>query len=75
MLHALVGQYYYVPFITENTDVHCGPYNKTLYSGGNQPWRNAIYDLDNRKKEPKKKFNLIKFFRRFLKFIKKKFKS
>jgi len=75
MLHALVGQYYYVPFITENTDVHCGPYNKTLYSGGNQPWRNAIYDLDNRKKEPKKKFNLIKFLRRFLKFIKKKFKS
>lgn len=39
MLHALCGQYFYLPFFTENTELHVGrrPRN-SLYSGGWQPW-------------------------------------
>jgi hypothetical protein len=42
LLHALCGQYFYVPFIVENTEIHIGkrPIN-SIYSGGFTSWQNA----------------------------------
>jgi len=42
LLHALCGQYFYIPFIVENTEIHIGkrPIN-SLYSGGYTSWQNA----------------------------------
>ena len=40
MLHAVCGQYFYVPFVTENTEIHIGkrPQN-SIYSGGYTSWQ------------------------------------
>ena len=42
LLHALFGQYFYIPFIVENTELHIGkrPIN-SIYSGGYTSWQNA----------------------------------
>jgi hypothetical protein len=42
LLHALCGQYFYVPFIVENTEIHIGkrPIN-SIYSGGFTSWQNG----------------------------------
>ena len=41
MLHALCGQYFYFPFLTENTELHIGLRPKdSLYSGGHTIWQN-----------------------------------
>lgn len=41
LLHALCGQYFYFPFITENTELHIGPRPKdSIYSGGYTVWQN-----------------------------------
>lgn len=40
MFHALMGQYFYVPFFTENIELHIGPRNKkSIYSGGYTAWQ------------------------------------
>lgn len=40
MLHALCGQYFYIPFITENVELHIGERNKLdKYSGGYTSWQ------------------------------------
>ena len=40
MLHALCGQYFYIPFITENVELHIGERNKLdKYSGGYTAWQ------------------------------------
>ena len=40
LLHALCGQYFYFPFITECTELHVGPRNKnSIYSGGETAWQ------------------------------------
>jgi len=40
MLHALFGQYFYLPFITENVELHIGERNKLdIYSGGYTAWQ------------------------------------
>lgn len=40
LFHAIWGQYFYFPFIVENTELHIGPRPKTsLYSGGNTSWQ------------------------------------
>jgi len=40
MLHALCGQYFYLPFITENVELHIGERNKLdKYSGGYTAWQ------------------------------------
>ena len=40
MFHALVGQYFYIPFFTENIELHVGPRNKnSIYSGGYTAWQ------------------------------------
>jgi hypothetical protein len=42
LLHAACGQYFYIPFLTENTEIHIGkrPQN-SLYSGGYTSWQDA----------------------------------
>ena len=40
LLHALCGQYFYVPFLVENTELHVGPRPKnSIYSGGQTAWQ------------------------------------
>jgi len=40
LIHALLGQYFYIPFLVENTEVHTGfrPTN-SIYSRGETPWQ------------------------------------
>ena len=41
MYHAVCGQYYYIPMITENTEMHVGKRDTTsIYSGGYTAWQN-----------------------------------
>merc|ERR1712127_401568 len=41
MLHALCGQYFYFPLLTENTELHVGFRPKdSIYSGGHTIWQN-----------------------------------
>ena len=42
MLHAICGQYFYLPFFTENTEIHIGkrPQN-SIYSGGYTAWQDG----------------------------------
>jgi hypothetical protein len=40
LFHAIWGQYFYIPFFVENTELHVGPRPKnSLYSGGNTVWQ------------------------------------
>jgi hypothetical protein len=41
LFHAIWGQYFYLPFFVENTELHIGPRPKnSIYSGGNTAWQN-----------------------------------
>jgi hypothetical protein len=40
LFHAIWGQYFYFPFIVENTELHIGPRPKnSIYSGGKTAWQ------------------------------------
>ena len=40
LFHAIWGQYFYFPFLVENTELHIGPRPRTsIYSGGNTAWQ------------------------------------
>ena len=40
LFHAIWGQYFYVPFFVENTELHIGPRPKSsVYSGGQTSWQ------------------------------------
>ena len=40
LFHAIWGQYFYVPFFVENTELHIGPRPKnSIYSGGHTAWQ------------------------------------
>lgn len=40
LFHAICGQYFYVPFFVENTELHIGPRPKnSIYSGGQTAWQ------------------------------------
>jgi hypothetical protein len=42
LFHALCGQYFYIPLLTENTELHIGPRSKdSIYSGGYTAWQDA----------------------------------
>lgn len=44
LFHALLGQYFYIPFITENVEIHIGKRPKnSIYSGGYTAWQD--YDI------------------------------
>jgi hypothetical protein len=52
LFHAVWGQYFYLPFFTENVELHIGPRpQNSIYSGGNTSWQ------DPREKE--KNFNRL----------------
>jgi hypothetical protein len=41
LFHAIWGQYFYVPFFVENTELHTGPRSTdSIYSGGQTSWQN-----------------------------------
>ena len=48
LFHAIWGQYFYVPFFVENTELHIGPRPKnSIYSGGQTSWQDPDeYDLN-----------------------------
>jgi hypothetical protein len=56
LIHALFSQYFYVPFLTENTELHVGPRPKdSIYSGGYTDWQEynsrwKPYGLEGRSK-------------------------
>ncbi len=40
LFHAILGQYFYVPFLIENTELHVGPRpTNSIYSGGYTSWQ------------------------------------
>jgi hypothetical protein len=40
LFHAIWGQYFYLPFFVENTELHIGPRPQTsIYSGGQTAWQ------------------------------------
>ena len=40
LFHAIWGQYFYIPFLVENTELHIGPRPKnSVYSGGQTAWQ------------------------------------
>ena len=42
LLHATCGQYFYIPFLTENTEIHIGKRPKnSIYSGGYTSWQDG----------------------------------
>lgn len=42
LLHAICGQYFYIPFFVENTELHIGPRPKnSIYSGGYTSWQDS----------------------------------
>lgn len=42
LFHAIWGQYFYVPFLVENTELHIGPRPKnSIYSGGQTAWQDS----------------------------------
>ena len=47
LFHAIWGQYFYMPFFVENTELHIGPRPKnSIYSGGKTSWQ----DLEEKEK-------------------------
>jgi Uncharacterised protein family len=42
LFHAIWGQYFYIPFFVENTELHIGPRPKnSIYSGGYTSWQDS----------------------------------
>ena len=49
LFHAIWGQYFYFPFLVENTELHIGPRPKnSIYSGGNTAWQDEKEKTVNR---------------------------
>ena len=49
LLHASLGQYFYIPFFVENTELHIGPRpTNSIYSGGYTAWQDSKEQNSNR---------------------------
>ena len=49
LLHASLGQYFYIPFFVENTELHIGPRpTNSIYSGGYTAWQDSKEKNSNR---------------------------
>jgi hypothetical protein len=87
LFHAIWGQYFYLPFFVENTELHIGPRPKnSIFSGGNTAWQ----DSEEKEKKLNRRFpklwygwfghgsknnwNFSLNFKKFIKKIIKKFK-
>jgi hypothetical protein len=88
LFHAIWGQYFYIPFFVENTELHIGPRPKnSIYSGGNTAWQNPEEKEKNLNRflpklwygafgqGTKNNWNLTNDFKRFIKRIIKKLKQ
>jgi Uncharacterised protein family len=86
LFHAIWGQYFYIPFFVENTELHIGPRPKTsLYSGGQTSWQDKEEKEKNLKRVfpkiwygwfgrgTKNKWQFSNVLKTFIKKIKKKF--
>lgn len=88
LLHAIWGQYFYVPFLVENTELHIGPRPKTsIYSGGQTAWqeleqknRNSLFPKiwfgwfgHGSKNKVKLNNSLLNKIKKILKKLKKRF--
>jgi Uncharacterised protein family len=48
LFHAICGQYFYVPFFVENTELHIGPRPiSSIYSGGQTAWQDPKEKVKN----------------------------
>jgi hypothetical protein len=48
LFHAIWGQYFYIPFFVENTELHIGPRpTDSIYSGGQTAWQNPAEKQKN----------------------------
>ena len=83
LFHAIWGQYFYVPFFVENTELHIGPRPKnSIYSGGQTSWQDKEETNSNRF-FPKFWFGWfgrgskgnLQFFKNILKLLKKFWKK
>lgn len=88
LFHAIWGQYFYIPFFVENTELHIGPRPKnSLYSGGNTAWQDPQEKEKNLNRflprlwygwfgsGTKNSWNLTNYFKKFIKKITKKLKQ
>ena len=88
LFHAIWGQYFYMPFFVENTELHIGPRPKiSIYSGGSTSWQDFEEKEENLNRFPpklwygwfgrgtKSKKQINNSFRRFIKRIFKKIKN
>jgi hypothetical protein len=58
LFHAIWGQYFYIPFFVENTELHIGPRPKnSIYSGGYTAWQ----DREEKEKNLKRLFPKLWF--------------
>jgi len=72
-MNAIQGQYFYVPFLVKNTELHIGkrPIN-SIYSGGATPWQ----DPKEKNKSTKLWYNWItRILQRVFKKLKKQFRN
>ena len=84
LLHAIWGQYFYIPFLVENVELHVGPRPaQSIYSGGQTAWQ----DPEEKEKilnrgvpklwygwfgrGTKNSFNILKFFKQLFKSLKR----
>jgi len=79
-LHAICGQYFYLPFLTKNVELHVGPRpTDSIYSGGNTPWQNVSEaeknTLGNLGSSIKSSSNWLSFFPTIFQKILKKIKK
>ena len=73
LMNAIWGQYFYVPFLVKNTELHIGkrPIN-SIYSGGATPWQ----DPKEKNKSTKLWYNWItRILQRVFKKLKKQFRN
>ena len=73
LMNAIQGQYFYVPFLVKNTELHIGkrPIN-SIYSGGATPWQ----DPKEKNKSTKLWYNWItRILQRVFKKLKKQFRN
>ena len=68
LFQALWGQYFYVPFFTENVELHLGEVTRTAYSGGNRSWSYSKNN-QNRYKDNSLIQNIIINLKKFVKLI------
>ena len=84
LLHAIWGQYFYIPFLVENVELHVGPRPAySIYSGGQTAWQNSeekekILNRGIPKlwygwfgQGTKSHFNIKRFLKKILKIFKK----